>query len=473
MRATAQRAFVAGWKDLERWVIPTRLLLVRRLPQGWSFVRVSQFVRQVEQRVRVEAGKEYPMIGVKWYGEGTFLRETVKGEALSAAYVTPVIPNAFIYNRLFAWKGSFAVVPEEHQGCFVSNEFPQFTVDEQLILPRYLYLFFMCDSTIRVVDASSIGSAAVSRNRFREDAFLDFEIPLPPIPVQRAIVEQWEKAQKAICDTGKRVERLEEENVARFYSDLGIVQKDYRDRSKAFAVMWKDLERWSVSFMGDMVTGLGCSPLSLYPYSRLGELATVSYGIQKSPANRPGQHPRPYLRVANVRKGYLDLSEIKEINVPDGEMDTYRLEPGDILFVEGNGSRSELGRVAMWNGEIPNCVHQNHLIKVRVNTSLLLPEFAMTWFNTDVGRVHFFRSAKTSSVLGTINSGEVRSAPIPLPPLDVQWKIVRNVEKRRAEIAQRQGKARRLAVAIEREVEEMIVGIRPVPEAIGLQKTSV
>ncbi len=89
------------------------------------------------------------MIGVKWYGKGTFLRETVKGEALSAAYVTPVISNAFIYNRLFAWKGSFAVVPEEHQGCFVSNEFPQFIVDEQRILPLYLYLFFMCDSTIR------------------------------------------------------------------------------------------------------------------------------------------------------------------------------------------------------------------------------------------------------------------------------------------------------------------------------------
>jgi type I restriction enzyme S subunit len=283
-----------------------------------------------------------------------------------------------------------------------------------------------------------------------------------------ALVEEiadWQSKYESLLHESKR---LEEENVARFYNDLGIIQKDCGDRSKAFAVLWKDLERWSVSFVGDMITGLGRLPLSLYLYSHLGDLATVSYGIQKSPANRPGQHPRPYLRVANVRKGYLDLSEIKEINVPDAEMDTYRLEPGDILFVEGNGSRSELGRVAMWNGEIPNCVHQNHLIKVRVNASLLLPEFAMTWFNTDVGRVHFFRSAKTSSGLGTINSGEVRSAPLPLPPLDVQRRIVMNVEKRRAEIAQEQKKARRLAVAIEQEAEEMILGIRQVPETLGL-----
>ncbi len=78
------------------------------------------------------------------------------------------------------------------------------------------------------------------------------------------------------------------------------------------------------------------------------------------------------------RKGYLDLDDIKEINMPDEEMDTYRLEPGTFCLLRGMVARTELGRVAMWNGEIPNCVHQNHLIKVRVNTSLLLPEFAMS-----------------------------------------------------------------------------------------------
>jgi type I restriction enzyme S subunit len=412
------------------------------------------------------------MIGVKWYGEGTFLRETVKGDSISATYLTPVIPNTFIYNRLFAWKESFAVVPEEHRGCFVSNEFPQFIVDEQRILPRYLYLFFMSSHVIRAVDSSYIGSAAVSRNRFKEEDFLSFEIPLPPLPIQQAIVRRWEKAQREISEIQRQIEQSEEYNIARFYSDLGIRPAKYRERPKAFAVLWKDLERWSVSFVTDTVIGIGCPPISLYPYSCLGDLASVSYGIQKSPANRPGQHSRPYLRVANVRKGYLDLSEIKEINVPDEEMDAYRLEPGDILFVEGNGSRTELGRVAMWNGEIPNCVHQNHLIKVRVASFLLLPEFAMIWFNSEVGRQHFFRSAKTSSGLGTINSAEVRRAPIPLPPVELQQKIVRAVQERQEKIKQEQEKARNLATTVEQEVEEMILGARPVPEVNGKVRMS-
>lgn len=77
---------------MERWVVPRRMLLAAQLPKGWSLVRVGQLIRRVEERVRVEAENEYKMVGVKWYGEGTFHRETVRGDSLSATYVTPVIP---------------------------------------------------------------------------------------------------------------------------------------------------------------------------------------------------------------------------------------------------------------------------------------------------------------------------------------------------------------------------------------------
>ena len=108
----------------------------------------------------------------------------------------------------------------------------------------------------------------------------------------------------------------------------------------------------------------------------LGDVAAVSYGIQKCPANRPGQHPRPYLRVANVQRDELDLREIKYIDVPDTEMAGLRLEPGDLLVCEGN-SADLVGRPAMWRGEIPDCVHQNHILKVRVDRSKAMPEYLL------------------------------------------------------------------------------------------------
>lgn len=128
------------------------------------------------------------MTGVKWYGEGVFHRETVRGDGMSAAYVTPLVNGALIYNRLFAWKASFAVVTPEFADCYVSNEFPQFVPDPSRILPEYLYLFCTRAATIRAVNAASTGSSAVSRNRFKEEEFLNFEISLPLLPEQEAIV---------------------------------------------------------------------------------------------------------------------------------------------------------------------------------------------------------------------------------------------------------------------------------------------
>lgn len=86
----------------------------------------------------------------------------------------------------------------------------------------------------------------------------------------------------------------------------------------------------------------------------------------------------------------------------------------------------------------------------------------MTWFNTDAGKDHFFRSAKTSSGLGTINSSELRAAPIPLPPAKVQEQVVDRVRTGRAEIVKLKAEAKALADAAEADIEAMILGIKPV-----------
>lgn len=96
----------------------------------------------------------------------------------------------------------------------------------------------------------------------------------------------------------------------------------------------------------------------------LEDVAKVTYGIQKCPGNRPGKHARPYLRVANVQRNFLDLAKIKMINVLDAEMHKLALREGDLLLCEGN-SPDLVGRGAIWRDEIPDCVHQNHVLRVR------------------------------------------------------------------------------------------------------------
>ena len=139
------------------------------------------------------------------------------------------------------------------------------------------------------------------------------------------------------------------------------------------------------------------------------------------------------------------MREIKYIDVPDREMKRLRLESGDILFVEGNGTKSEIGRAAIWNGEIADCVHQNHIIKARPDTKKVDSEFLMEWFNTESGRMHFFRNAKTTSGLVTLNSTDIRTAPVPLPEsLDEQRQIVRKLREARSRVATKRAEAERL-----------------------------
>src|SRR5205823_6103820 len=107
------------------------------LPDEWQRVRVGDAVTLVSNAVKVDPDREYRMAGVKWYGEGVFHRETVRGDGISAKWLSPVIPGALMYNRLFAWKASFAVVPDDLADCFVSNEFPQFVPDPTKVLSEY------------------------------------------------------------------------------------------------------------------------------------------------------------------------------------------------------------------------------------------------------------------------------------------------------------------------------------------------
>ena len=89
------------------------------------------------------------MAGVKWYGDGVFHRETVIGKEQSANYLYPLRPGAIIYNRLIAWKESFAVVPDDFAGLYVSNEFPQFEINKAVALPEYVYLLFTSKKVIQ------------------------------------------------------------------------------------------------------------------------------------------------------------------------------------------------------------------------------------------------------------------------------------------------------------------------------------
>lgn len=136
----------------------------------------------------------------------------------------------------------------------------------------------------------------------------------------------------------------------------------------------------------------------------------------------------PYLRVANVQRGYLDLSVIKNITVKATDQERYALRQGDILMTEG-GDWDKLGRAAVWNEEIHNCIHQNHVFRARPPSKDILSAWTVMYVNSLIGRSYFEDASKQTTNLASINMTQLRGCPLPLPPIAEQHRIVAKVDE--------------------------------------------
>lgn len=146
---------------------------------------------------------------------------------------------------------------------------------------------------------------------------------------------------------------------------------------------------------------------------RLKFIANVQTGIAKGKDNADRDTiEMPYLRVANVQDGYLDLDEVATIEVASADVARYLLQPGDVLMNEG-GDFDKLGRGHVWHGEIDPCIHQNHVFAVRPHK--VLSEWLNTVTSSNFAQFYFMGRSKQSTNLASISSTNLMELPVPLP----------------------------------------------------------
>ena len=159
----------------------------------------------------------------------------------------------------------------------------------------------------------------------------------------------------------------------------------------------------------------------------LFELADVRTGLAKGKSTKGIAIKVPYLRVANVQDGRLDLSEVREIEIEDKHLDRYALRAGDVLMTEG-GDFDKLGRGTVWNGEIEPCIHQNHVFAVRPRENKACAGFIAAIAASEYGRNYFLSCANRSTNLASINSTQLKALPIPSAPVVEQERIASIVD---------------------------------------------
>ena len=165
-----------------------------------------------------------------------------------------------------------------------------------------------------------------------------------------------------------------------------------------------------------------------WAWASVDEVAEVQGGIQKQPKRHPVANHFPFLRVANVFRGRLDLANVHEIELFEGELTRLALRAGDLLVVEGNGSPNEIGRAALWHGELDPCVHQNHLIRVRPASGLEPRYLAALWNSSIVAEELRTIASSTSGLLG-LSTRKVKAVRMPIAPIGEQRRIVATIDE--------------------------------------------
>jgi type I restriction enzyme, S subunit len=355
--------------------------------RDWKSIPLGQLLTRTTESVLLEPDVKYREVTIKLWGKGVQLRKEVLGTEIAADRRTVVRPGQFILSKIDARNGAFGLVPESLDGAVVTNDFPAFNVNKDRLEPAFLRWLSRTSSFVDWCRAASEGTT--NRVRLNESRFLATPILIPLLEEQRRIVARVE-AMAARLEEARGLRHWNQKE-QRFF-DAGIARRIFEN--------------------------------SFWPFKSVGELCEVKSGVQKSVDRIPGANARRYITVAHVQRNRISTNDPRYFEVSPEEFDRWKLFPGDVLVVEGNGSVEHVGRAALFRGEIENCIHQNHVIRVRPNAKYLLPEFLNAYFNSPVGREQMLERSRTTSGLYTLSTGRIREIRIPLPSLLEQQNLI-------------------------------------------------
>jgi len=357
------------------------------MTNGWHIGKFRDVLEPVSRPVQVEADKVYKNLGVQWYAYGLFVREEKPGHEIQAKELYRVEFGDLVYNRLFAWKGSFAIADKDTAGGYVSGEFPCFRVDTNRAEAKYLHLYLSQKKIWEEIERTSTGQTSISRLRLKESVFLDMDIPLPPLDEQRRIVERV----GAIATRIAKAQSLREE---------ASQEVDYL-YGREVAELFTNARDWQTYILGELTTD-------------------ISYGTsEKAHSERIGI---PVFRMGNIQSGKLDLSDMKYMHPSQQELQKLTLQKGDIL-VNRTNSAELVGKCAVFDLD-GDYLFASYIIRLRIDSQKANPYLVAEYINSPLGRAYMFAERKQMTGQANVNSQKLRALPIKLPSLDEQRRIV-------------------------------------------------
>ncbi|MCL7375966.1 restriction endonuclease subunit S [Streptomyces sp. 35G-GA-8] len=382
------------------------------LPEGWAWARLGDVAQWGSGGTPKAKAPDYYGGTIPWAVIGDMddgvLRETAQTitDAGLAASAAKWIPEGAILIAMYGSIGKLAIagIP------ITSNQAIAHAVPFREVLDAKYLFWYLRSQRERLISSGKGGT----QQNISQSVLKQWPIPVPPLAEQHRIVEALEE-QLSRLDAAERVLRVNHARIralAARVTNFAIARAVPADQPTA------PLPREADAIDRNL-------PRIPYGWSweRLGDIAEVVGGVTKDKKKQldPDLTEVPYLRVANVQRGWLDLSHVATIRVPEKKAEDLRLETGDVLMNEG-GDRDKLGRGWVWRGEVKDAIHQNHVFRARVHREVILPELLAYHANSSAR--WFEANGKQTTNLASISLKKIRNLPVPIPPAGEQPEIL-------------------------------------------------
>lgn len=372
-------------------------------PNQWQIIRFDRIFKRIERKFTLDDSATYDCAGVRWYGMGAFIRENQLGMNIARKQQWLLKAGDVVYNKLFAWKGAFAIADDDVDGCIVSDKFPTYEIDNDLVDSKFLGYYFQTPQLAQQAQDLSKGAAAISKLTLNPPQFWDLTIPLPPITEQRRIVARVEELAGKVEEVrGLRLTALEEAERLPERASSDIL----------------DNEEWELK--------------------RLETVLVESPKNGLSPQREVESNGKPMLRINAVSSSptrYVDLSVYKLVDVTDDVARPFILQDGDVFIVRYNGDINRLAKAAIFKSdEESDVVYPDKLMRLRADTNKILPDFLVYTLGSRRVRAQVEELGITTAGQIGISGKNAKSFLISVPPIPEQRRIVTYLDDLQAKV---------------------------------------
>ena len=412
----------ARFKNFTIWDVKRNLSSL--IYSDYEIVTLGHYIQEEKTKIKPfeSPNDDFKILGVS-NKIGLFDNEIKKGKEINQAY--KIVKDGFLaFNPYRINVGSIGLKTPKQKNDLISPAYVVFSCNEKL-LPEYLFLVFKTNTFNEIIKANTKGSV---RQILSYDILESLKIPLPPLKIQKEIVENYYKKLDLANQQLEEIEKKEKEIEEYLYKELGIEILSNNENNKILNfVRFKDLDRWdtqSNSFNLNQIK-------SKFEFIKVRKIIDNSqYGLsEKADLNTSNT---PILRMNNIVNGELDTTSLKYINLSNKKLENYILVKNDILFNRTN-SKELVGKSAVFklNGGYS---FASYLIRLRLNFNLVEPNYFVQILNSFIGRKQINAISRQITGQVNINAEELKNFVIPNPPLSIQNKIANHILNIKADI---------------------------------------